>query len=172
MHKPYSYTAHFDFTPDRYGVIAEHTFVGDAFNPEVGFVRRGNMRRSFLSGRFSPRPKSIKPVRRFTTEGSLEYFGDTGGRMESRLQALSFDAEFQTSDHFTAEYDRNYELLRRPFKVGRNVTIPVGGYSFDTFVTTYSFGQQRKWSGVLSVGQGAFYDGRQTSLGFGTGRVR
>ena len=38
----------------------EHLLVGDAFNPEVGFVRRRDMRRSFAEFRFSPRPRAIR----------------------------------------------------------------------------------------------------------------
>jgi hypothetical protein len=165
-----SYQAHFDYSPDLYAVAAEHLFIGDAFNPEVGFVRRGNMRRTYVAGRFSPRPKAGM-VRRFSWEGSVDYIADTAGRLETRQQALTFDAEFQNSDRFSVDYNRNYELLVRPFGVSRDITIPAGGYAFDTFSTSYSFGPQRRWAGNLSFGQGAFYDGRQTSLGFGAGRV-
>jgi hypothetical protein len=165
-----SYQTHFDYSPDRYAIAAEHLFVGDAFNPEVGFVRRGDIRRTFVAGRFSPRPNS-KRVRRLSWEGRVEYIADTRGRLESRQQALSFDTEFQNSDQYRAEYSGNYELLVRPFNVSRETTIPVGGYDFDTFLTSYTFGPQRKWAGSLSFGQGEFYDGRQTSLGFGSARV-
>lgn len=165
-----SYRAHFDYSPDRYGAVAEHEFVGDAFNPEVGFVPRDDMRRTFVSGRVSPSPKSLRSVRRFVWEGSLEYIADTAGRLKSRRQTVSFNTEFRSSDLFTSGYDQNYERLLLPFKVS-GVTIPVGEYSFDTVHTSYSFGQQRKWSGLVSLGQGGFYGGRQTSLDLATGRV-
>lgn len=166
-----SYQAHFDYSPDRYGAVAEHQLVGDAFNPEVGFVRRTNVRRTFMSGRFSPTSKSVRPVRRFVWEGSAEYITDTAGRLESRQAVLNFNVELRNSDIFRSEYDRNYELLLRPFRVSQNVTIPAGSYHFNAVQTSYNFGQQRKWSGTLLLTQGGFYDGRQTALGFGTGRV-
>jgi hypothetical protein len=166
-----SYLAHFDFSPDRYGAVVEHLLVGDAYNPEVGFVRRGDMRRTYLQGRFSPRPKSIRGVRRLAWEGSLEYIENTAGILETRQQLLSFDVEFDSSDRVGAEYSRNYELLVQPFRVSRTVTIPAGGYSFGTLQTSYSFGSQRKGSGTLSFGKGEFYDGSQTSVGLGSGRL-
>ncbi|MCA1585221.1 MAG: carbohydrate binding family 9 domain-containing protein, partial [Acidobacteria bacterium] len=68
-----SYQGRFDYSADRYGLRAEYLKVGDNFNPEVGFLRRDDFRRSFGSLRFSPRPRS-GPVRKYTFEGSLEYF--------------------------------------------------------------------------------------------------
>ena len=49
-----SYQGTFSFTPDLYGLNIEHLFIGDDFNPEVGFVRRDDLKRTFVSGRLSP----------------------------------------------------------------------------------------------------------------------
>ena len=66
-----SYRGQLDYTADRYALQLEHLLVGNNFNPEVGFVRRRDMRRSFGSVRFSPRPSSIDVIRRFVWTGSL-----------------------------------------------------------------------------------------------------
>ena len=42
-----SYRAQLDYVGDRYGVQIERLTIGDNFNPEVGFVRRDDMVRSF-----------------------------------------------------------------------------------------------------------------------------
>ena len=55
-----SYRAHLDYRGDRYGAQLERLVVGDHFNPEVGFVRRDDMRKSFARFRFSPRPWSMQ----------------------------------------------------------------------------------------------------------------
>ena len=47
---------------DRYGARAEYLKVGDNFNPEVGFLRRDDFKRSFAQLRFSPRPQNM-PLR-------------------------------------------------------------------------------------------------------------
>ncbi|MCE2540688.1 MAG: carbohydrate binding family 9 domain-containing protein, partial [Acidobacteria bacterium] len=54
-----SYQARFDYGADRYGLEVDHLLVEDDFRPEVGFLRRRNFRRTSLSGRYSPRPRSI-----------------------------------------------------------------------------------------------------------------
>ena len=51
-----SYRGRFDYTDDRYGAAAEHMLIDRDFRPEVGFVRRTDVRRSFGQLRFSPRP--------------------------------------------------------------------------------------------------------------------
>jgi hypothetical protein len=51
------------------------------------------------------------------------------------------------------------------------VTIPAGGYSFADATVRYSFGQQRRASGNVSVQRGSFYDGTITAYGYSGGRV-
>ena len=66
-----SYRLQMDYAGDRYGVQMERLLVGDQFNPEVGFVRRADMLRHFGQVRFSPRPQSIKQVRKFVSTASI-----------------------------------------------------------------------------------------------------
>ena len=53
-----SYRGALDYAAGRYGVQLEHLLVGDHFNPEVGFVRRDDIRKGFALFRFSQRPLS------------------------------------------------------------------------------------------------------------------
>ena len=169
--KNQSYQGRLDYVADRYGLQAEHLFIGDAFNPEVGFVRRPDLRRSFVSGRFSPRPTSMRSVARFVWTGNLEYILNTSGRLESWQQVAGFASEFNNSDRLGVEATRNYDLLLQPFRIASGVTIPRGGYSFDTLGATYTRGLQHKVAGVLSLEEGGFYEGRQTVFGYSTGRI-
>ena len=105
--------------------------VGDHFNPEVGFVRRDDMRKSFGQFRFSPRPRSIKSVRKFSWTGSMAYIENGAGRLETRERDGEFGIEFQNSDKFTVAYAGTYEFLPRPFRIASGVTLPVGGYDYD-----------------------------------------
>src|SRR4030095_760418 len=41
-----SYRGRFEYAGDRYGFSAEHLAIGDQFNPESGYVRRTDFRRS------------------------------------------------------------------------------------------------------------------------------
>jgi hypothetical protein len=167
----HSYQGRFDYSPDRYGVRLDYLKVGENFNPELGFTRRSNFRRSFASARFSPRPRASKIVRKYTTEGTFEYLVNGVDQLESRQRGVRFNTEFQNSDAFSVEATNNYELLVRPFAVATGVVIPTGGYAFSDVTASYGFGQQRRASGVVSLQQGHFYNGDITAVGYSSGRV-
>ena len=166
-----SYQGRFDYFADRYGARAEFLKVGDNFNPEVGLVRRDDFKRSFGSARFSPRPRSIRSVRKFTWEGSIEDFQNGAGQTETRVWNGRFNTELQNSDQFTIEASKNHELLVAPFNIATGVTIPVGEYDFSDAQVSYMFGQQRPASGSISLQHGHFYDGKITTLGVSGARV-
>jgi hypothetical protein len=166
-----SYLGRFEYGADRYGVRADYLKVGSQFNPEVGLVRRADFRRSAATLRFSPRPKSIRSVRKFTWEGGLENYVNGAGRTETRTWLAHFNTEFQNSDNFSLDGAANHELLVRPFNVAPGVTLPVGEYDFNDATITYAFGQQRRASGTLSLQIGGFYDGMLTAVNLSGARV-
>ena len=166
-----SYRGHLDYAGDRYGVQLEHLLVGDAFNPEVGFVRRRDMRRSFGEFRFSPRPQSIEWARRLVWTGSFAYVENLAGQVETRETLASFAIELDNSDVFTVGGLRSYEFLPLPFEISREATLPVGGYDFTSVNVSYDFGQQRPWSANILAEHGTFYSGHKTGLTITRGRA-
>ena len=166
-----SYRANFEYGGDRYGVAVERLVVGTGFNPEVGFLRRDDMERSFGSFRFSPRPRSIAAIRKLSWSARLDYITDRAGVLETRGAQGRFGIEFESSDAFDVSVDRNYELLKEPFPIAPGVTIPIGGYSFQDVRTSFSFGQQRRFSGRVLAQHRSFFSGERTSLGFTGGRL-
>ena len=168
-----SYQARFDYGADRYGLEVDHLLVEDDFRPEVGFLRRRNFRRTSLSGRFSPRPRSIESVRQFVLEASHDYFltADTGF-LETRQNQIAFQTELENSDQFGVRLSDSYELLQRPFfPSGGDVAIPAGGYGFTDARLTYALGPQRLLNGRVEVATGGYFDGGITSVDLSRGRV-
>jgi hypothetical protein len=166
-----SYRAQIDYSGDRYGVQLEHLMVGDNFNPTVGFIRRDDMRRSFGSFRFSPRPRSIAAVRRLSWTGSVAYVENTRGRLETREQVGEFAVEFQNSDRVSVAYTDQYEFLPRPFPIAPTVTLPVGPYHFGFLKIGWEMGAQRRTSTNLLLERGGFFDGHKTALTASRGRL-
>ena len=167
-----SYLAQFDYAGDRYGVNLAHLVIEDNFNPEIGFVRRDNIRRTTASGRFSPRPSSIDWVRRFSLSAGLDYTQSADDRvLETRQQDVAFEVQLENSDRFTVSATDRYELLRQPFTIAPGVTVPVGGYGFRSVLVGYAFGQQRPVSGLIAVGTGELWNGDITVVELGRGRV-
>ena len=166
-----SYQAAFSYEGDLYGLLVDHLLVGGNFNPEVGFMRREDFRRTYAYAQFSPRPEGIAAVRQFTWAGSLDYIENGAGRLETRILSGRFQASFENSDSLSADVQQDYEFLARPFPIAGGVTIPVGGYEFRDFQVSYRMGPHRRVAGGLSLQHGQFFDGGITAVGYSRGRV-
>jgi hypothetical protein len=154
-----SYQARVNYDADRYGARADYTKVGHDFNPEVGFLRRQDFRRSSADLRFSPRPRRSRRVRQYTYEGSLEYIEDNAGHLDSRAASGHFNLELANSDQASVDVNASYEGLIAPFAVARDVVIAPGDYDFEDVVVRYQAGQQRRVSGAIALQAGGFYNG-------------
>ena len=164
-----SYKGELRYNGDRYGVTAEHLYIGESFSPEIGFIRRPDLRKSYGLARFSPRPTSIDAIRKFSWEGSYNYITDAAGVVETREAQGVFGIEFETSDQFNVTYLRTFDFLKRPFEIAPDVTIPIGEYEFWNAQARMAFGQQRRVGGTLTVDHGSFYGGTKTAFSVGGG---
>ena len=145
-----SYLGQFQYAGDRYGMNVEHLAVGDAFNPEIGFLRREAFRRSYAQGRFSPRPRSSPWLRKYSIEGSLDYITGPGGRLETREAQTSSRFEFNNGAFWWSDYTRSYELIRRPFEIARGVVIVPGEYRFSAIQSTLYVPPQWRFTGRVN----------------------
>ena len=168
-----SYRGQLDYNADRYGAELERLVVESQFNPQVGFLSRGDFRRSLGSLRFSPRPRPghLRRIRKFFSEASADYIENGSGALETRTIVGAAGIDLQNSDIFRATYTRNFENLEKPFTVYPGVILPTGGYSFNDVQLSYGFGQQHRLAGTFSVTRGQFYDGAKTSVVARTARL-
>jgi Domain of unknown function (DUF5916)/Carbohydrate family 9 binding domain-like len=161
-----SYRGRFEYNADRYGASAEHMLIGGDFRPEVGYVRRSDIRRTFGQLRFSPRPRS-RLIRKYTYQASFDYVTDAPAvELQSREGSGLFRIEFQSSDQFSAELSREFELLPGQFGIAPGVIVPAGGYSYSTSRVSYSLGQQRRVSGRFSASTGSLYGGTKSDVSY------
>lgn len=167
---PSSHLAQLSYGADRYGLNLEHLQVGEAFNPEIGFLRRATFRRDYAQARFSPRTHRSRRMRKLFWEASLDNITDLSGKLETREAQGSFRIEFNNGDNWTTEYTRNHELIAVPFTVAGIAVIRPGGYSFHNVRTTYSLASRRRVSGRLALVRGSFYDGTRTEASY-NGRI-
>ena len=166
-----TYRGTFEYAGDRYGFAVEHLLIGRNFDPQVGYVRRTDFRRSVAEARFTPRPRRRNRVRKYTYLGSLDYVTDERvTAVQNKELRGYFATEFQNSDQYSFEYTHGYELIPKPFTISPGVVVPVGGYTTDNVRTTYQLGQQRPLSGRLALGHGSLYEGTRTEASY-SGRV-
>ena len=149
-----------------------NTMAIDAFDPEVGFVRRDDMRKSAGEVRFSPRLWSVPWIRKLDWRASIDYIEDLAGRLETRESDLRFGIELENSDRFFVSYGSHYEFLPEPFKIAPDVILPVGGYDFAAVRAGYNFGSQRPLRANVRVEHGTFYSGHRTVVRVDRGRFK
>ena len=126
------------------------------FNPEVGFVRRGDVAMNFASARFSPRLRRGRVVRKLTWQGELDYITNAAGDvLEDRALAGLFGVEFNSGDELQITATRQYERLPSDFAISRGVVVPAGGYSYQLVSARYALAQQRMVSGNASASYGS-----------------
>ena len=166
-----SYRAQLDYAGDRYGLQLEHLLVGNDFNPELGFIRRRDMRKSFGQFRFSPRPVSIAIVRRFSWIGSFTYIQNRLGQVETRNSDGEFAIEFENSDRFALGYTQLFEFLPNLFSITQDIILPIGDYSFRSIRAGFDFGTQRRLSGNVLIEHGTFFNGQKSSISIRQGRL-
>jgi hypothetical protein len=167
-----SYRGLFDYTGDRYGLQLERLVVEPNFLPEVGFLRRTDMRRNFGQARFSPRPATLKHVRKLTTQASLNYVTNNHDRLDTREVVGLFQTELTNSDVAEVRYTDSFDRLTRPFDVATGVRIPVGAYDFRTWLFSYTGGQQRRISGAVVYEAGTYYGGERQTLSINGARMQ
>jgi hypothetical protein len=166
-----SYRGVIDYASDRYGFVAEHLFVGDGFDSEVGYVQRQDMARTSLKARFSPRVPGSPRIRRLLWQGGMDVITDSGHEtLQNRQPKGQFEIQLQNSDVFKVEYQHDFELLPQDFRIAPGVTVPSGNYDYDTMRVSYEMGQQRPISGTLSTGVGSFYGGTRREASY-QGRI-
>ena len=151
---------------------AEHLVVEKGFNPELGFLRRNDLRKNYVFGRFSPRPQAGSFIRRYSFSGSFNHIANNEtGLLETRRAEGDFRIEFLNGDSALFGMTDRYEYLPYNFPITSNVTIPIGGYQFQTVRAGFFFGQHRRVSGGLSAEIGEFYNGKNTTVRFSGSRV-
>ena len=167
---PESYLGQFKYSADRYGVEVNRLKVGDAFNPEAGYLYRRNFQRTYGQLRFSPRPKRLPGIRKIGYEGSLDRFASGLGRLQSQQAFGTLRALLESGDEFNLNHSRNEEVIDAPFRISRGVLLPVGDYRFHETRANYVLGPQRRMTGTATLSLGSFYDGDKREVGY-TGRI-
>ena len=135
----------------------------DNFNPEVGFVRRKNIRQTGGAFRYTPRP-GILGIRKLVFKPlDMDYTTDISGRIESidyEGRPLGFTT--QSGEFFEFNLQRTFERLDENFNIYDNYVIPTGDYWFNHTEIQFETNRRRMLSGGFFVNWGEFYNGKRT----------
>jgi hypothetical protein len=146
---------------------AQHTVIGENFNPEVGFVPRLGIEKSV--GRFSwtPRPGERIPwIREFMPLVQIDYITDDDRTLLTRRLETRLWVQFQNGGRFSVAREFRFERLTEPFFIRPNQPIPIGDYPFSEYSLIFSTDRSRMFSGEVRLSTGDFFDGERDSYRF------
>ncbi|MCE5249421.1 carbohydrate binding family 9 domain-containing protein [bacterium] len=140
-------------------------FVGDNFNPEVGFVRRYGIRKFLQVVSFTPRTSSPFFKKIIITPVNLDYLTDKEGFLLERLNSFTiFGIENTDYDTMGIKLDEHYEYLDKDFNIFNDVTIPKGTYEWWNLEAYLKTTTSRFFSVDTTMEWGDYYDGRRALI--------
>lgn len=147
----------------RWRIEAEYTDIQDNFNAEVGFVPRRGIRTSKLHVERNPRPKKYH-LRVLEPMVLVVYTTDQQNRLLSRWVHYMVGTSFDDGSYLNVMYNRRFEWLDVPFRIHRDVTIPVGTYRYNDWNVSYTTNPSSRVYGRLGYAPQTFFGGNRTDL--------
>ncbi|HVH26808.1 MAG TPA: DUF5916 domain-containing protein [Vicinamibacterales bacterium] len=149
---------------DELTASVEYNEVQPNFNPEVGFVRRGEM--SQYNGEFGWAPLIDHPtIQNLNFGTTVDYYrSEITDNIETRVQEATTGLRLRNNGSANFVVTRTFERLVEPFDIHSDVTIPVGDYDYQNYTANFNAGSNRRTTGSGSITWGEFWDGESTSF--------
>jgi len=153
-----------DYPNDLWDVAFTYKWIGDDFDPSLGFVPRPGVQMLNFSAVFQPRPRrpilGLK-VRQMFNESFNTLVTDLDGKWESyRVFLAPINWRLESGDRFEFNYVPVGERLVAPFEIADSVIIPAGSYHWTRWRLEGGLASKRKLSGQFTWWFGDFYSGR------------
>jgi len=152
----------FAYQKDRYNYGLTYLDVGPAFNAEMGYIRRTDIRNPKVRAAWTPRPK-WRGVRQLTVGGLLDTYANHAGQPVSQTTDGQFVTAFDDTSTLTVDVAHDTDRLAVPWRLGNGI-VPVGRYDWNTFTASYVSNASLRVSGSAGVQTGSYYSGDKTTL--------
>jgi hypothetical protein len=151
---------------DDLTISGEYNAVQTNFNPEVGFVRRGNMSQYATDLSWRPRLERSDAIRNLIFSAGIDYYnGGETGKIETRTQEATAGIQFENNGSINFTVNETFDRLVNPFPIRANISIPAGDYSYLSYTASVNTGQNRRLAGTGNATWGQFWNGRNKSVG-------
>ena len=157
-----------DYPNDLWDIATNFKYLGDGFDPSLGFVPRPGVQIVNLNAVYQPRPTrriAGLRVRQMFHEFETRGVADLAGRWESyRVFTAPINWRLESGDRFEFNIVPTGEHLVEAFEIATGVTIPVGTYHWQRYRLEAGLAQKRRLSGQAAWWFGNFYSGRLDEL--------
>jgi hypothetical protein len=150
---------------DELTISAEYNSVQTYFNPEVGFVRRGDVNQYASSFSYRPLIRSSDLIRNLTFSTSANYDENgTTEKVETRSQDVTLGMTFEDGGSVNFSTSQSFDRLLTPFRIRPNMSIPTGDYSNLRYSASLNTNQGRAIAGNGNFNWGEFWTGRSAAF--------
>ncbi|HEX9564911.1 MAG TPA: carbohydrate binding family 9 domain-containing protein [Gemmatimonadaceae bacterium] len=155
--------AKIDYPNDLWDIALTYKWVGESFDPSMGFVQRPGAQLLTFNITNTPRPQ--RPilglrVRQMTNQWFNTVATDLDGRWESyRVFLAPINWRLENGDRYEVNVVPTGERLVAPFEIAEGVLIPPGSYHWNRFRLEAALASKRKISGQFTWWFGNFYSG-------------
>jgi len=152
-----------DYPNDLWDIAFTYKWVGESFDPSLGFVQRPGSQLVTLNITNVPRPK--RPifglrVRQMTNEWFNTLATDLDGKWESyRVFLAPINWRLESGERYEINVVPTGERLVEPFEIAEGVIIAPGSYHWNRYRLEAQFASKRRLSGQVSWWFGEFYSG-------------
>ena len=153
-----------DYPNDLWDITFTYKWLGDGFDPSLGFVPRPGVQIVNFNANFQPRPK--RPILGLHVRQMFNEFENTlvtnlDGKWESyRVFMAPVNWRLESGDRFEFNVVPVGERLTAPFEIADGVVIDPGSYHWTRFRLEGGLASKRKVSAQLTWWFGDFYTGR------------
>ncbi len=148
-----------DYPNDLFDITFSYKFIGNSFQPSLGYVPRPGIKSYHIGFDFMPRPK-FKLIRQYFLESSWNLITGLDNRWQSySIFTAPFHFRLESGDRFEFNFRPTGERLSEPFEIEKGVVIPPGEYNWKRFRVELETASKRRISGQATWWFGTFYTG-------------
>ena len=163
-----AFGAQIDYPNDLWDIAANYKYLGDGFDPSLGFVPRPGVQIANFNTVYQPRP--ARPiaglhVRQMFHEFEARGVADLSGHWESyRVFTAPVNWRLESGDRFEFNVVPTGEHLIEPFEIATGVSIPAGTYHWQRYRIEGGLAAKRRLSAQATWWFGDFYSGKLDEL--------
>jgi len=167
--KAYGVRINLDTQGNGFGGSSGYTYIGEDFNPALGFANLRGAETYSLMGRFRRFFQGHPVLRTFNMFGRFDHDRDlaTGEMISESLFTRFINLNTHRGDQIGLGISRSREGLFRDFEIRPGVVIPAGKYSFLNLNGQIEFSNQRNFAPSIGFNHGEYYDGDRTQYDIG-----
>jgi len=154
--------AGFNWQSDLWQYRASFLEIQNDFNPEMGFIRRTDIRRTEGNITFAPRPERWSSIRQFRFGITGQYQTDHSNYLLNRKIEGQLNINFENTARLNFDITQEYEYLDFDWDIREGFMIPFAGYDNTEYRMRYNSNRSHAVSGEIGVSTGNYFTGTRS----------